>query len=62
MLMSKPSNRITGRVKFYGFTPLGFKVSGYFARIAKRTFQIKAGGTWFKVDKIFSRIEGGSSV
>ena len=53
MLFDKPSGKATGRVKFFGTTPLGLKVSGYFFRIIKKKLQIKCGEKWYKVDKVY---------
>lgn len=52
MLFDKPSNKITGRIKFFGTTPLGHKVSGYFFRIIKKSLQIKCGEKWHNVNAI----------
>lgn len=53
MLFDKPSNKITGRLKFSGTTPFGHKVSGYFFRIVKNNLQIKSGETWHKVNAVY---------
>ena len=50
--MFKPSKEVTGRMKFYGKTPLGVEVSGYFFRIIKRSLQIKVGQIWHTVNTI----------
>ena len=55
MLFDKPSEKTTGRMKFYGTTPLGNKVCGYFFRIHRRSMQIKMGDKWHIVNKIESR-------
>ena len=52
MLFDKPSNKITGRRKFYGVTPYGHKISGFFFRIKKRSLQIKVGKIWRVVNTI----------
>ena len=51
--MFKPPGKVTGRIKFYGKTPFGVEVSGYFFRIRKGSLQIKAGENWHTVNVIY---------
>lgn len=51
--MLKPTAQCTGRVKFWGITPSGTKVSGFFARIKNKSLQIKVADEWRVVDKIY---------
>lgn len=53
MLFDKPSQKTTGRIKFYGTTPCGREVYGHFFRIYKNTFQIKAGKFWRQVSTVY---------
>ena len=53
MLLDKPSGKINGRIKFYGTTPLGHKISGHFFRIFKQNLYIKSGESWHKVNAIY---------
>lgn len=52
MLFDKPSRKITGRLTFYGITPLGKQIIGNFFRIKKRSLQIKSGKDWYTVNTI----------
>lgn len=50
--MFKPPGKVTGRIKFYGTTPLGIKVSGNDFRIIKHSLKIKSGEKWITVNQI----------
>lgn len=51
--MFKPTNKVTGRIEFYGTTPLGHKVRGYFFRIFRQNLYIKSADEWHKVNAVY---------